>query len=106
MTPRIVMKSVFGYFHQDPGASHLAKTSIVGGVEWQPRRRSGAVVEPGKLVLATAGHQVLVATERRVHGLLVATLVPQLAPDIDSIILAEGGAKLVMNFRNFLYCGR
>ena len=64
------------------------------------------MVEPGKLVLATAGHQILVATERRVHGLLLATLVPQLAPDIDSIVLAEGGAELIVNFRNFLYCGR
>ena len=106
MSARSAVKRIFGYFHQDPGSANLARTSIVGGAEWQPRRRSGAVVEPGKLVLATAGHQVLVATERRVHGLLVATLVPQLAPDIDSIILAEGGAKLVMNFRNFLYCGR
>ena len=56
--------------------------------------------------LATTGQQVLVATERRVHGLLVASLVPQLAPDIDAIVLAEGDTRLITNFRNFLYCGR
>ena len=105
MSTRMAIKRIFGYFHQDPGSSNLAKTSIVGGAEWQPRPRSGAV-EPGKLVLATTGQQVLVATERRVHGLLVASLVPQLAPDIDAIVLAEGGTRLITNFRNFLYCGR
>ena len=101
MGKKEVVKNVFGYFHQDPGSANLAKFLLVGGAEWKPRR-SGAMGEPGKLLLATTDYSFLAATERKLHRLMVTSLAPSLDPTIDCIILAEGDFKLVDNFRNFV----
>ena len=77
------MKNVFGYLHNSPTSSNLAKFSIIGS--------STSEKNDG---------------ERRVHRELIVSLAPQLDQEVDQIILAEGGEHLLQNICNFLYCGR